>query len=125
VFEYDEDHKEPYPSSLPGFFPGNASFSKYYGIIYINLFYIKCTISIINCFIHNLDIPYCRCRTEVYRAPALEGPRYIVKGLCNGVQLGVKAMPGFPSLQTLKHTAKLLHHGVNVFNSESKYVFKF
>ncbi|GET01384.1 exonuclease Kem1, putative [Rhizophagus clarus] len=85
VFTYDPDHKEPYPSSLPGFFP---------------------------------DIHYCLCHTEVYHVPTLEGP--IVKGLCDGVQLGVKAMAGFPSLQTLQHTAKLLHHGVNVFNSESK-----
>jgi 5'-3' exoribonuclease 1 len=48
--------------------------------------------------------------------------RRLIKGLCDGVQLGVKAMAGFPSLQTLKHTAKLSKHGVNVFNSESKYV---
>lgn len=38
MFMYDPDHKKPYPSSLPGFFPGNASFSKHHDIIYIILF---------------------------------------------------------------------------------------
>ena len=61
------------------------------------------------------------CRTEVYHIPTLEGLK-LVKGLCDGVQLGIKAMAGFPSLKTLPHTSDLTQHGVNVFNSESKYV---
>lgn len=94
-------------------------------MILFTLSYFNFLLTIINFSIYDLDINYCLCRTEVYYVPTLKGPKDIVKGLCNGVQLGVKAMAGFPSLQTLKHTAKLLHHGVNVFNSESKYVFKF
>ena len=83
--------------------------------------FVKCIITIKNCSVHNLDITNCKCHTEVYDLPKLKGLR-LVKGLCYGVQLGVKAMAGFPSLQTLKHTANLSQHGVNVFNSESKYV---
>jgi len=49
----------------------------------------------------------------------------LVKGLCDGVQLGIKAMAGFPSLETLPYTAKIDQHGVNVFNSESKHVSNF
>jgi len=46
------------------------------------------------------------------------------RGLCEGVLLGVKAMAGFPSLDTIEHTAGLSHHSVNVFNSDSPYVFQ-
>jgi 5'-3' exoribonuclease 1 len=43
-----------------------------------------------------------------------------VEGLCNGVVLGTEALAGFPSLNTLRHTAQIGFHGVNVHNSESR-----
>lgn len=45
---------------------------------------------------------------------------HLVEGLCDGVLIGAEALAGFPSLQTLEHTASLGHHGVNVHGSESR-----
>jgi 5'-3' exoribonuclease 1 len=51
--------------------------------------------------------------------PTLNGLN-LVKGLLDGVRLGVNALAGFPSLKTLPHTATLGFHGVNVHGSESR-----
>lgn len=56
---------------------------------------------------------------EVFDLPTLDG-LHLVEGLCDGVYLGANALAGFPSLETLKHTASLGHHGVNVHGSESR-----
>lgn len=65
------------------------------------------------------DLEYCQCRMEEFYLPKLDGLN-LLKGLCEGVKLGIKAMAGFPSLETIPHSGELKHHGVNVFNSESK-----
>lgn len=65
------------------------------------------------------DIYRCHCVTQPFHLPALEGLR-LVQGLLDGVGLGVHAMAGFPSLDTLPHTAQLLHHSVNVFQADSR-----
>ena len=56
---------------------------------------------------------------EEFDLPTLDG-LHLISGLCDGVALGVEAMAGFPSLNTLPHTALLGHHGVNVHGSESR-----
>lgn len=56
---------------------------------------------------------------EVFNLPTLDG-LHLVPGLCDGVFLGAEALAGFPTLQTLPHTAMLGYHGVNVHGSESK-----
>ncbi|CAI2164057.1 10835_t:CDS:10 [Funneliformis geosporum] len=56
------------------------------------------------------DLEHCHCRTEPYHLPTLDGLK-LIKGLCDGARLGVEAMAGFPSLETLNYTAKLEHHG--------------
>lgn len=56
---------------------------------------------------------------EPFNLPTLDG-LHLVPGLCDGVFLGAAALAGFPSLQTLPHTAMLGHHGVNVHGSESR-----
>lgn len=56
---------------------------------------------------------------DVYELPSLDGLTF-VEGLLPGVQLGSSALAGFPSMQTLPHTAQLGYHGVNVHNSDSK-----
>ena len=56
---------------------------------------------------------------ETFHLPVLDG-LHLVPGLCEGVFLGADALAGFPSLQTLPHTALLGYHGVNVHGSESK-----
>lgn len=61
----------------------------------------------------------CTCRMEPFHLPTLDG-LHLVPGLCDGVFLGAAALAGFPSLQTLPHTAMLGHHGVNVHGSESR-----
>ncbi|KAH9945091.1 exonuclease II [Epithele typhae] len=61
----------------------------------------------------------CQCTMEPFDLPTLNG-LHLVKGLCDGVFLGAQALAGFPSLQTLPHTAALGHHGVNVHGSESR-----
>ena len=54
-----------------------------------------------------------------FNLPTLDG-LHLIKGLCDGVRLGIHAMPGFPTLQTLPHTAQVLHHSVNVFQADSR-----
>ncbi|KAH8101020.1 exonuclease II [Cristinia sonorae] len=61
----------------------------------------------------------CTCKMEPFDLPTLDG-LHLVEGLCDGVFLGAEALAGFPSLQTLPHTAALGHHGVNVHGSESR-----
>ncbi|KAI8818381.1 XRN 5'-3' exonuclease N-terminus-domain-containing protein [Fimicolochytrium jonesii] len=64
------------------------------------------------------DLTSCVCKMRVYNLPTIGGEGF-VKGLTSGVQLGVRALPGFPSMHTLPHTATLGFHGVKVFNMES------
>lgn len=59
------------------------------------------------------------CIMEPFNLPTLDG-LHLVPGLCDGVFLGAEALAGFPTLQTLPHTAMLGYHGVNVHGSESK-----
>ncbi|KAI0663830.1 exonuclease II [Cubamyces menziesii] len=61
----------------------------------------------------------CFCKMEPFDLPTLDG-LHLIQGLCDGVQLGAEALAGFPSLQTLPHTATLGYHGVNVHGSESR-----
>jgi 5'-3' exoribonuclease 1 len=56
---------------------------------------------------------------NVFELPTLEGLDIIV-GLCEGAKLGIHALAGFPSLKTLKHTAELGYHAVNVFQQASR-----
>ena len=56
---------------------------------------------------------------EPFDLPTLTG-LHLIPGLCDGVLTGVDALAGFPSLQTLPHSATLGHHGVNVHGSESR-----
>jgi 5'-3' exoribonuclease 1 len=56
---------------------------------------------------------------EPFDLPTLDG-LHLVKGLCDGVFLGAEALAGFPSLNTLPHTATIGVHGVNVHGSESR-----
>lgn len=65
------------------------------------------------------DIAHCRCVTNIFELPTLEGLEIIV-GLCEGVNLGLASLAGFPSLKVLKHTASLEFHGVNVFQQDSR-----
>jgi 5'-3' exoribonuclease 1 len=64
-------------------------------------------------------IPRCHCRMDEFVLPVLDG-LHLVQGLCDGVFLGSDALAGFPSLKTLPHTSLITHHGVNVFNSDSR-----
>ena len=56
---------------------------------------------------------------EPFDLPTLDG-LHLVEGLLDGVHLGADSLAGFPSLQTLPHTAALGYHGVNVHGSESR-----
>lgn len=64
-------------------------------------------------------ITHCSCIENIFELPTLEGLEIIV-GLCDGVKLGKDALAGFPSLETLPHTAQLGFHGVNVFQMDSR-----
>jgi 5'-3' exoribonuclease 1 len=56
---------------------------------------------------------------EPFHLPTLDG-LHLVEGLCEGVALGAEALAGFPSLNTLPHTAQIGFHGVSVHGSESR-----
>ncbi|KAJ3187980.1 hypothetical protein HDU85_006373 [Gaertneriomyces sp. JEL0708] len=64
------------------------------------------------------DIPQCLCEMRLYNLPIL-GSKGFVKGLCAGARLGVRALPGFPTMHTLPHSTTIGFHGVRVFNTES------
>lgn len=64
-------------------------------------------------------LPRCTCIMEPFDLPTLDG-LHLVEGLCDGVFLGAQALAGFPSLQTLPHSASLGYHQVNVHGSESR-----
>ncbi|KAH7907684.1 exonuclease II [Hygrophoropsis aurantiaca] len=61
----------------------------------------------------------CTCLAEPFDLPTLSG-LHLVPGLCDGVFLGASALAGFPSLDTLPHSASLGFHGVNVHGQESR-----
>ncbi|KAF7304085.1 5'-3' exoribonuclease 1 [Mycena indigotica] len=61
----------------------------------------------------------CTCVMEPFDLPTLDG-LHPVMGLVDGVLMGKAALAGFPSLNTLPHTAVLGVHGVNVHGTESK-----
>lgn len=65
------------------------------------------------------DISHCRCVLNVFELPTLDGLDIIV-GLCEGANVGLHSLAGFPSLKVLKHTASLEFHGVNVFQQDSR-----
>lgn len=65
------------------------------------------------------DIVHSRGKTEPFHLPTLDGLK-LNKGLAAGASLGSRALAGFPSVTTLPHYAALGHHGVSVFQSESK-----
>ncbi|KAI8053522.1 XRN 5'-3' exonuclease N-terminus-domain-containing protein [Syncephalis plumigaleata] len=66
------------------------------------------------------DIYHCHCQVLPYQLPVLSAEMNFVKGLCDGVRLGVHAMAGFPSLHTIPHVAALKLHGITVFQQESR-----
>ncbi|KAG6331105.1 hypothetical protein ID866_7983 [Astraeus odoratus] len=61
----------------------------------------------------------CTCAMEPFDLPTLDG-LHLVPGLRDGVVLGAEALAGFPSLETLPHTAQPGYHGVNVHGTESR-----
>ncbi|KAK0563399.1 exonuclease II Exo2 [Tilletia horrida] len=66
------------------------------------------------------DITHSRSKIEPYSLPTLSDGIELIEGLLDGVQLGVDALAGFPSLKTVPHYAHLGFHGVNVFQSDSR-----
>lgn len=109
VFTYDADMDEHFISSIPGIFPGNYS-------NYNNAVVVQKIITIII----TIDIYHCHCQVQSYQLPVLSADMNFVKGLCDGVRLGVHAMAGFPSLHTIPHVAALKLHGITVFQQESR-----
>ncbi|OZJ04106.1 hypothetical protein BZG36_02847, partial [Bifiguratus adelaidae] len=65
------------------------------------------------------DVYHCKSKMVTYRLPHMEGLKFN-NGLCKGARLGADMLAGFPTLQTLPHTATLQFHGVNVFQMDSK-----
>ncbi|KAI8345316.1 XRN 5'-3' exonuclease N-terminus-domain-containing protein [Choanephora cucurbitarum] len=95
VFDESLAKKNPddlpvYPSPLPGVFP---------------------------------DIHHCLAREEVYNLPTLTLHNYnleLRKGILPGAKVGKDALAGFPSLQTIPHSFEIKHHGVHVFQQDSR-----
>jgi len=66
------------------------------------------------------DIVKCHCKGTPFHLPNLGDGINLIPGLLDGVHLGVSALAGFPTLQTLPHQGALGFHGVNVFQSDSR-----
>ncbi|KAF7562102.1 hypothetical protein G7046_g2054 [Stylonectria norvegica] len=66
------------------------------------------------------EIQSCRCVENIYDLPDVEGLDYI-SGLTNGALLNIKALAGFPTMETLPSTAQLVEgYGINVFQTDSR-----
>ncbi|KAL9063098.1 MAG: hypothetical protein Q9157_008423 [Trypethelium eluteriae] len=65
------------------------------------------------------DLDRCKCIENIFELPTMEGLDVYV-GLADGAKLGVSALAGFPSLQTLPFSGTLGFHGVSVFQQESR-----
>ncbi|KAF2455651.1 XRN 5'-3' exonuclease N-terminus-domain-containing protein [Lineolata rhizophorae] len=65
------------------------------------------------------DLEHCHCIENIFELPTMEGLEVYV-GLVDGVQLGVAALAGFPSLKVLPFHGQLGFHGVSVFQQESR-----
>ncbi len=66
------------------------------------------------------DLARCKCRVDLFVLPNLGDGVELIQGLLDGVHLGVSALAGFPSMNTLPHHAQLLYHSVNVHGQDSK-----
>lgn len=67
------------------------------------------------------DIHNCFVREEVYSLPNLINDNLkLRKGLLPGAKVGKNALAGFPSLQTIPYTFEIKHHGVHVFQQDSR-----
>jgi 5'-3' exoribonuclease 1 len=67
------------------------------------------------------DIHHCLVREDVYTLPSLtENDLKLRKGLLPGAKIGQNALAGFPSLQTIPYTYEIKHHGVHVFQQDSR-----
>ncbi|KAI8367771.1 XRN 5'-3' exonuclease N-terminus-domain-containing protein [Blakeslea trispora] len=69
------------------------------------------------------DIHHCLAREEVYNLPTLTLHNYnleLRKGILPGAKVGKNALAGFPSLQTIPHEFEIKHHGVHVFQQDSR-----
>jgi 5'-3' exoribonuclease 1 len=65
------------------------------------------------------DITQCLCQSVPFKVPKLP-PSALLNHLCPGGRIGKDLLAGFPSMDTIPHTFTIGHHGVNLFNSESK-----
>ncbi|CAK7270581.1 exonuclease II Exo2 [Sporothrix epigloea] len=65
------------------------------------------------------DIPHCRCIMNIFDLPPTDGLEFL-HDLTDEALLNASALAGFPSLHTLPYHAVLGHHGVNVFQQESR-----
>lgn len=67
------------------------------------------------------DIHHCLAREEIYHLPSVkEAGLSLRKGLLPGAKIGKDALAGFPSLQTIPYTYEIKHHGVHVFQQDSR-----
>ncbi|KAI8977920.1 exoribonuclease 1 [Pilobolus umbonatus] len=66
------------------------------------------------------DIHQCLVRESTYNLPTLDNGLNLRKGLLPGAKFGKDALAGFPSLHTIPFTYALEHHGVNVFQQDSR-----
>lgn len=67
------------------------------------------------------DIHNCLVREDVYHLPTLRNNSLkFRKKLLEGAKVGKDALAGFPSLQTIPFTYEIKHHGVHVFQQDSR-----
>ena len=65
------------------------------------------------------DLGHCHCVENIFELPTMDGLEVYI-GLMDGALLGVNALAGFPSLNTLSIGGSLAFHGVTVFQQESR-----
>lgn len=65
------------------------------------------------------DLLHARTKVQPFIMPPLQIEK-LHHNLCKGVHLGVEALPGFPTLQTLPYAAELDFHHVNLFQQDSR-----
>ena len=70
---------------------------------------------------HFPNIKSLKCSCLVYNLPVLATNQEFVKGLCEGVRLGVHAIPGFPTLSNISLACGICNLKVKVFSNPSKF----
>jgi 5'-3' exoribonuclease 1 len=66
------------------------------------------------------DIINCKTRVSAFHLPTVDGITSLRKTIHPAARIGVKSLPGFPSLKTIAHSSDIVKAGIKVFQADSR-----